>query len=440
VNLEGPHPCSGALSTSTQPQRTTKSITGMSHPQDGTPPNQGWLDLVAWDEELYDPIFHGETSFAGTQGGGYAADYQLSQSYTSDPSYLVSAPPSIVGGPSSLGYAVSAPPSILGGQSSFEQAYGTSQSFGTPTTSPLGGQQDGQYFGSFGACDDTFLSPLGHIPDLPVLDTRYDRIPNTFGPSTNTFESTEETVFNPYVAGTSHSFSGLDVKASQVLNVGTWADQPHVIEPIAENDESRDEVAPISISQPLSQSYNSALPSYRRADGSYGHSQSRAITIPGSTRRPTSYNNRGLSSPSTHMAPPALSVSPGATRHPRSVTLSRSTSQARRKLATPSPTSDTYGWVSYHPDPSTNKLAPTSTEGLPGRARGRKKGLTAEQRSHAALMRIIGACSNCQRRKEKCDPGTPCKACLEYYKEDLVNNPCRDHVPATSLEQANSAD
>ncbi|KAH8723309.1 hypothetical protein GQ44DRAFT_317133 [Phaeosphaeriaceae sp. PMI808] len=77
----------------------------------------------------------------------------------------------------------------------------------------------------------------------------------------------------------------------------------------------------------------------------------------------------------------------------------------------------------------TKRLTPTSTEGIQGRTpRGRKKGLSAEQRHNAALMRVIGACSNCQRRKEKCDPGTPCRSCLEHYKGDLVNHPCRDRV------------
>jgi hypothetical protein len=399
----------------------------MSHPQNSASPHEGWLDLVAWDEELFDPIFQGETSFAGAQNHGDGANYQLSESYTSEQAYLVSAPPSIAGGPPSLEYTVSAPPSILGGQSSFERAYGTSQSFDSTTTSPLVGFQE--YFGSFGADENALLSPLGHITDSPVLDTRFERIPNTFGPSINSLETTGETVFNPYLAGSSHSFSGLDVKASQVLNVGTWADQPQVIEPIAENDESKAEVTPIPIPQSPSQSYNSALPSYRRINGAYNHSHSRGTTVPGATCGPPSYNSRVASSPSIHRAPPVLTLSPETTRHPRSVALSRSASNSRRKLATPSPTSESYGWVSYHPNPLTNKLAPTSTEGLPGRAsRGRKKGLTAEQRSHAALMRIVGACSNCKQRKEKCDPSTPCRACLEHYKGDLVNHPCRDHV------------
>lgn len=75
--------------------------------------------------------------------------------------------------------------------------------------------------------------------------------------------------------------------------------------------------------------------------------------------------------------------------------------------------------------------AAASFEGPQGRVpKGRKKGLDPRQRSEAALMRIIGSCSNCKKRKEKCDPGTPCKSCLKHYKGDLINNPCRNHLLA----------
>jgi len=402
----------------------------MSHiPYLGSP-NESWQDLVAWDDELYDPFFQGETNYTGTQERSYVAGHPLSESYTSEPVYLVSAPPSIADEPPSLEYTVSAPPSILDGQSSFEQVHGTSLSFDTISTSPLVVQADSQYFGSFGACDNSLLSPLGTISDSPILDTRYERIPESFTSSADSFESTAETVFNPHVADSSHSFSGLDMRHSRLFsNVGTWAEQPRIIEPIAEDDGGRSAVEPIAIPQSPSQSYTSMLPSYRRSDGEYElYSHSRAIAIPDNTRG-QSVNNRATASASARRAPPMLSLSPGSSRYPRSVALSRSASLSRRKASTPSPTSDAYGWVSYQPNPLTNRLAPTSTEGMSGRAlKGRKRALTAEQRQHAALMRIIGACSNCQRRKEKCDPGTPCRACLDHYKGDLVNHPCRDHT------------
>ncbi|KAH6103215.1 hypothetical protein HBI69_201440 [Parastagonospora nodorum] len=56
----------------------------------------------------------------------------------------------------------------------------------------------------------------------------------------------------------------------------------------------------------------------------------------------------------------------------------------------------------------------------------RRRALTAEQRAAAAQMRRIGACTNCKMRKEKCDTGTPCKSCLDHYRDDLINHPCCD--------------
>lgn len=86
------------------------------------------------------------------------------------------------------------------------------------------------------------------------------------------------------------------------------------------------------------------------------------------------------------------------------------------------------GWVSYSMN-NNGRLQPDLQPASQGRTpRGRKKGITAAQRSHAALMRIIGACSNCKKRKEKCDPGTPCQACLDHYKGDLIHQPCRDRI------------
>ncbi|KAF2842764.1 hypothetical protein M501DRAFT_993526 [Patellaria atrata CBS 101060] len=73
------------------------------------------------------------------------------------------------------------------------------------------------------------------------------------------------------------------------------------------------------------------------------------------------------------------------------------------------------------------------------RPRGRRGKLTPDQRSHAHLMRIVGSCNACRRRKEKCDPGSPCKACVEYYKGDLVRHPCRgrllENLSATLLSE-----
>ncbi|USP79896.1 hypothetical protein yc1106_07170 [Curvularia clavata] len=403
----------------------------MSHAQYGGSPNEGWQDLVSWDDELYDPFFQGETNYTEARGGSFSANSQLSGSYTSEPTYVVSTAPSVIDVPPSLEYTgVSASPSTLDEQS-FGYPYSTSPSFGKTAASPLAIPRDNQYYGSFGASDNALLSPLGNITESLILDTRYERIPETFASPTSSLESITETVFNPHVMGSSHSFSGLDMRASRAFsNWSAWSDQPRIIEPIAEDEGGRAEAVPIPIPQPLSQSYNSIFPSLMPSQGSIElHSHSRAIAIPDAVRRPASYNNRTNNSGPTRRAPSIPSGSPLASRHPRAAALSRSASSSRRKSSTPSPTSDSYGWVAYQPNPLTNRLAPTTTDGMSGRApKGRKRALTPEQRRHAALMRIVRACSNCQRRKEKCDPGMPCKACLEHYKGDLVNHPCRDHT------------
>lgn len=386
-----------------------------------------WQDLIAWDGELIDTVFSNDNSFDDSQlrADSLAPDYHLSESVGSEQQYLTSAPPSLANGPSSLENTVSAPPSIVGDTSTFGQVYSTSPYFGTTTASPLIGYGDSRYFGSFDASDSA-LSPLSYPQESPILDTRYERIPSSKG----SLGSSPETVFNPYVAGSSHSFSGLDVRASQMLNVGGWMEQPQIIEPIAEADELNTDAAPISIPYPHSHSFNDSLGSYRMSMEAQELGRSRAVTIPQTHRRPSSYN-AALSNPNwSQRVPPVLSVSPVSYRRPRSAALSRSNSRtgSRRSAATPSPTSD-LGWVNYKMDANTNRLAPSSTEGNQGRTpRGRKKGLTAEQRTHAALMRIVGACQNCQRRKEKCDPGTPCRSCLEHYKGDLINHPCRDRL------------
>jgi hypothetical protein len=375
---------------------------------------------VAWDGELYDPLY---TSFTDPQGDSLPLDYPFSTSL--EQPYFTSAPPSLADGIPSLD--VSAPPSVLDGSSSFGPVYSTSPFFDTNTTSPLLEADYDRYFGSFDGCENNSL-PFGSPHDSPILDTRLERIVDTL-PNSSFFDTTTGDLLNPHVAGSSHSFSGLDVRASQVF--GTWTDRPQIVEPIAEADENNTDAIPIPIPNSYTQSSNNSFTSYARSAGVEQQERSRAVTIPQSNRRPSSYNAAVSQSPWAHRVPSVLSVSPSAHRRPRSTTLSRSTSrtESRRKLATPSPTSEGFGWVSYHLNSQTNRLAATSTDGGHGRTpRGRKKGLTAEQRSQAALMRIIGACTNCKTRKEKCDPGTPCKSCLEHYKGDLINHPCRDRL------------
>lgn len=87
-------------------------------------------------------------------------------------------------------------------------------------------------------------------------------------------------------------------------------------------------------------------------------------------------------------------------------------------------------------DSQSGRMAASTTPDGPHTrvAKGRKKGLDPTQRKEAALMRIIGSCSNCRKRKEKCDSGTPCKSCLKHYKGDLINHPCRNHALANLSE------
>lgn len=59
-----------------------------------------------------------------------------------------------------------------------------------------------------------------------------------------------------------------------------------------------------------------------------------------------------------------------------------------------------------------------------GSSKQRKKALWSEQRNAAHSMRSIVICSNCRSRKVRCDAGTPCQACVKYYKDRLTDNPC----------------
>ncbi|KAF2854670.1 hypothetical protein T440DRAFT_514559 [Plenodomus tracheiphilus IPT5] len=403
-------------------------MTMSCHPYTSSPTDD-FEDMIDWSNGgIYDPIFENDSSFLDLQGSGFSDGYHVPESITSEQQYTP-AQPLLSDGTPSIGYTVSGPPSVLEGPSSFGHTYGVSPSFDTTATPPFGDQNNEQYFGSFGVSDN-ILSPLCHTSESPVLDTRFALIPDNTQSPPGSYETARDTVFNPHVTGSSNAFSGLDVRVSQVFsNVGGWADQPQIIEPIAEPEDYPMESYPIQIPQ-TSGSFHSDT-TYPRSEGTYQHhNRSRAVTIPEATRGASSYNHSVSHSRWSHRMTPTLSVSPVAHRLARSCTLSRSTSQSRRKPATPSPT-ESYGWVSYQPNPLTNKLAPTSTDGMQGRTpRGRKKGLTAEQRRHAALMRIVGACTNCQRGKRKCDEGTPCKPCLEHYKGDLVNHPCRDRLLA----------
>ncbi|KAL5391417.1 hypothetical protein DPSP01_001286 [Paraphaeosphaeria sporulosa] len=444
---------------------------------------EGWQDLISWDGELYDPLFQGDlgitTSSAGNPYGGdsFSSNTHAPESVSSEQFYETSTTASVFDGPTSFDFAVSRPPSVNEGGSWLSG----SPSYTTSATSPLAAQVGMLYQGSIEACD-SMLSPgyvqaqtgshnsrrsllhfmelgFGFIPPFyanctDISDSRlgYSSSPfldaHSYGSSSSYQTAPTSGLFNPHVAGTSHSFSGLDVYASQALdNVGTWVEPS--VEPIIEvHQEDGTGAIPIPIPQPGPQRFSNTFSSHPWTDhSSYHqaqHGQPRSITIPQPQIRvsssPSDYRARAamerhpsLRQQSPHWSrrvPPVLSASPEQQRSPRPALLTRSLSNPRRsrnKLASPSPTTDNLGWVSYQPN-TQHRLVPSGAEGSRRRQRGRIGALTAQQRSHAALMRLVGSCSNCKKRKEKCDPGTPCKSCIDHYKGDLVNHPCRDRL------------
>ncbi|KAJ4301006.1 hypothetical protein N0V90_003095 [Kalmusia sp. IMI 367209] len=415
---------------------------------------EGWQDLVAWDGELYDPLFQGDMGIAATSNdniynGSFTSTVQAPESVTSEQSYVPSTATSIFEGPSSFDYAVSRPPSVTEGPPSFGHGHSWlsgSPSYTTSATSPLAVQAGIPFQGSFDACE-TMLSPQRMSTASPFFDAQSN------GSSGSYQTASASGIFNPYLAGSPHAFSGLDVYASQTLdNVGTWVEPS--VEPIIEVHQEDDGfettgTIPIPIPQSGPQRFSNTFSSHPWIDHSSYRSpssQARAITIPqphprnadaqqGQHSRVPLERHPSLGNQPQNWSrrvPPLLSVSPEQRRLPRSAPLTRSLSNPRRgrnsRLSTPSPTSTNFGWVSYQPN-TNNRLVPLGAEGGRGRRqRGRVGALTAQQRSHAALMRLIGSCSNCKKRKEKCDPGIPCKSCLDHFKGDLVNHPCRDRL------------
>ncbi|KAF2185039.1 hypothetical protein K469DRAFT_632778 [Zopfia rhizophila CBS 207.26] len=389
-------------------------------------PGESWEDLVLWDGEIHDPLFG-------------APEHHVPESFPLDlHSAPPSAPPSLFDGLSSLDHAfsaLSAPVSFadgpVSGDYTFSWLSSASPSFSTTATSPLIGRNDGVHRGPF----DPFGAPPSAFatnPSSPLIKRHESAHTGTFGSFDASESAASPQTFNPFVASSPQAFGSFGEASSQEFaNVGGWADQPQIIEPIPELEHER----AVTIPQPNPRSYNSNYGSLPWAQETpLEQPPARAITIPQTNQRAASYNTNFLSSPRAREVRPVLSVSPDFRPRHRSIALSRSVSRSeprrsRGSLIPPSPTSNTLGWVSYQPNHQTHRLVPSGADGNRGRRqRGRTKALTTEQRRSAALMRVIGACSNCKKRKEKCDPGIPCKSCLEHYKGDLINHPCRDRL------------
>ncbi|KAF2200757.1 hypothetical protein GQ43DRAFT_373095 [Delitschia confertaspora ATCC 74209] len=199
--------------------------------------------------------------------------------------------------------------------------------------------------------------------------------------------------YNPFISPTSPQ----NISPQACDNISGWSDQPITSEPVPSDTHTR----AINIPQPSYESYR------------YPQTSSSWLAIP-----------------------PLLSASPNSTssfsglKGPRNRSKSDPRTASSPLPSSLSPRSNSFGWVQYQLNQTTSKLVPSGTTGGSKRPRGRKTGLSPEQRRNAALMRVIKACSNCRKRKEKCDPGIPCKACLDHYKGDLVHSPCRDRLMA----------
>ena len=391
-------------------------------------PIEEWHDLLNWDKDRY-------TTSPTVIRGSDSHDYLVPGVSGFQSFYVASAPLSSYGGCSSFDYNVSAAPSITAESSSYGQFYGTSPTFSSTATSPLVARDEPRYFGSFGACDN-FFPPLGDATEPLLLDTARERIVD----SMSSLATTAGNFLNPYVPGSSQTFSSRDVVASQIVaSTGTQFDPFSADQAIAKGDECNmsTSTAPIPIIRTQAQSLNGSFDSYEQSRSMHDN-QTRAITIPQPNSR-SSHSAKAFHSRWASNVPPMLSMSPMSQRRSRSGTLSRSSSRAeqRKARASPSPTSThSLGWIPMQMDSQSGRMAAAAcSEGTQGQvAKGRKKGLDPKQRSEAALMRIVGSCSNCKKRKEKCDPGTPCKSCLKHYKGDLINNPCRNHALANLSE------
>lgn len=385
--------------------------------QTGTP-IEDWEDLMNWDD--------GRNAAQPNIVRSSQLDDYLAPEAPASP-YNTSAPPSNYGGASSYECNVSAAPSIVGQSSSYGQFYGTSPTFSSATTSPMVTRDELRYYGSFGASDSLFPS-LGEAAEPPLLDTTRDRIVDP------TLPAAAAGFLNPHVAGSFQTFSNPDIIASQILaSAGTQFEPYSTDETIAEGDEYdfSTSTAPIPIIRTPHQSLHDSYGYYEPSQGTY-ENRTKAVTIPVPNGR-ISHNTKTSHARWASNAPPVLSTSPLPGRRSRSGTLSRSNSRAEQRKATasPSPTSaHSLGWVPMQMDSQSGRMsAAISSSDTQGRvSKGRKRGLDPKQRSEAALMRIVGSCSNCKKRKEKCDPGTPCRSCLKHYKGDLVNNPCRNHA------------
>ncbi|CAI6341832.1 unnamed protein product [Periconia digitata] len=379
---------------------------------------ESWTDYINWNDE-YDPVFEGANA-STHHHQEYGSQYSNPANYSSDRHDLLLANQGLL----SDYEFVSAPSSTAEGTSPLGQD--SSWPSTTTGTSPFMDRAMA-YPSSINVCED-LLSP-SHVSAIsPLFGSDSFTSPNSY-PTT-----ARPLPFNPYLATSPNAFNNLDISASQALsNLGSWVEQSPL--PQSNHGEFSSRVGineipeivcegtmPISI--PFSQKSSPTFPSQQWTATPTEPQEQQQQQLP----TPSQPINISQSRFQRQQVPPLLPVSPDHRSLPRSASLSSSISkhERRRSRTSISQSRNEYAWVNYEPQSETNSLVP-SVNGIQGRRnRGRVGPLRVDQRSHAALMRRVASCSSCRKRKEKCDPGIPCRSCIEYYKGDLINHPCRD--------------
>jgi len=209
-----------------------------------------------------------------------------------------------------------------------------------------------------------FPSAPPSVEEFPISDYRFSSFANSpllLGCDNDRVHTESFDPFNPLALN------------QDFENLGGWADQPPIIEPIPNIDV-------------------------------------RAIAIPQSNPRASSSSISSSSSSSSWVEPPQINEPLLEVEIPRGITIPQRVPRRSPSSATSTSSSSGLGWVQYQVNSSTRRLVPSGAGPNGGRRqRGRTRGLTPDQRKNAALMRVVKACSNCRKRKERvCKPETSC--------------------------------
>jgi hypothetical protein len=206
----------------------------------GKPANEPWEDLVAWDGDLYDPLFQGDVSFATSWD-----ELHIPESVASD---LSSAPPS-VGEASFYDYPLS--------PLSFSSSITSGTAFAT--SSPLDFQNDKVHTNSF-----------GHSNPLAFQPQALDSLGGWVDQSTN--EELEHARAIPIPRSHPRSIASSFVSSSPL--------RPRIIEPAPESDTSRGIRIPSRGPRSRASSLNSpSAPSYGWVQYQVNNSNNRLVPL-----------------------------------------------------------------------------------------------------------------------------------------------------------------